>query len=212
MVNQTPDVTIFPYLGIAVACVFNIFLPLLSNHKAFLTASNVVKYRLNFCSQSRKFFGIPCFSRNLSIIIENKIAVDDPTGSCMHLAPLLKFGALGGGGARRDSVCHTAFKHNHSRDFFENQIKVLTSVRGSVLGTPPGDSWRDALPQRRSYSTSPAAALYSRGVLCCAVRGGGKWDQTGPGGGGAGETGETYARSLPYPRSRRAGWETAASG
>uniref|UniRef100_A0A286XH60 Uncharacterized protein n=1 Tax=Cavia porcellus TaxID=10141 RepID=A0A286XH60_CAVPO len=64
MVNQTPDVTIFPYLGIAVACVFNIFLPLLSNHKAFLTASNVVKYRLNSCSQSRKFFGIPCFSRN----------------------------------------------------------------------------------------------------------------------------------------------------
>lgn len=69
MVNQTPDVTIFPYLGIAVACVFNIFLPLLSNHKAFLTASNVVKYRFNFSSQSRKFFGIPCFSRNLSIMI-----------------------------------------------------------------------------------------------------------------------------------------------
>ncbi|KAG3283524.1 hypothetical protein H1C71_034065 [Ictidomys tridecemlineatus] len=99
MVNQTPDVTIFPYLGIAVACVFNIFLPLLSNHKAFLTASNVVKYRLNFCSQSRKFFGILCFSRNLPIMISNKITMDDPTGP-IYLVPLLGEGKA----AKRSSL------------------------------------------------------------------------------------------------------------
>lgn len=46
--------------GRAVARIFHIFL-LLSNHKAFLTAWDGVKYRPRLCSQGRKFFGIPVF-------------------------------------------------------------------------------------------------------------------------------------------------------
>lgn len=141
MVNQTPDVTIFPYLGTAVACVFNIFLPLLSNHKAFLTASNVVKYRLHFCSQSRKFFGIPCFSRNLSGF---KIKLQ----WIFQLAAYIpcSFTKVGGGVRQRDCP-GTTFKHMPFQRFFEKiRLKFANKAVWICPWTCTGESWGMSLP------------------------------------------------------------------